>query len=99
MAPHAIILDGIHNYLMSDCHTECMVKADQKSSCVAAASVVAKVSRDTYMERLAALYPEYGFDDHKGYLTPSHRAAIVQFGPSPIHRLRWKTFEGEHGNH
>lgn len=88
-SPHAIILDGVHDYLMSPCHTVTMAKADQTSTCVAAASIIAKVARDRYMELLHEAYPQYGFAGHKGYLAPTHMEAIRKHGPSPYHRLSW----------
>jgi ribonuclease HII len=65
-------------------------KGDVVSSTVAAASVIAKVTRDRLMERYHRRYPQYGFDRHRGYGTASHRAAIARFGPSPIHRMSFK---------
>ena len=63
-----------------------MWKGDQVAVCVAAASIVAKVTRDKIMSGLHAEYPEYGFSRHKGYSTPSHMAALDAHGPSPVHR-------------
>ena len=63
-----------------------MWKGDQVAVCVAAASIVAKVTRDKIMSGLHAEYPEYGFSRHKGYSTPSHMAALDVHGPSPVHR-------------
>jgi ribonuclease HII len=63
-----------------------MWKGDQVAACVAAASIVAKVTRDKIMTSLHARYPEYGFARHKGYSTPSHMAALDACGPSPVHR-------------
>jgi ribonuclease HII len=63
-----------------------MWKGDQVAACVAAASIVAKVTRDKIMTSLHSRYPEYGFARHKGYSTPSHMAALDECGPSPIHR-------------
>src|SRR5215469_7706994 len=63
-----------------------MWKGDQVAVCVAAASIVAKVTRDKIMSGLHTQYPEYGFSRHKGYSTPSHMAALDLHGPSPIHR-------------
>ncbi len=63
-----------------------MWKGDQVAVCVAAASIVAKVTRDRIMGGLHAEYPEYGFSRHKGYSTPSHMAALDAHGPSPVHR-------------
>lgn len=68
-----------------------LVKGDATSAAVAAASVIAKVSRDRQMERLAALHPGWGFEEHVGYGTPAHRAAILRLGPSPIHRLSFSS--------
>lgn len=63
-----------------------MWKGDQVAACVAAASIVAKVTRDKIMITLHAQYPEYGFARHKGYSTPGHMAALDACGPSPVHR-------------
>ena len=63
-----------------------MWKGDQVAACVAAASIIAKVTRDKIMIRLHGQYPEYGFARHKGYSTPSHMAALDASGPSPVHR-------------
>ena len=57
---------------------------------VAAASVIAKVTRDRIMDRYHRRFPQYGFDHHRGYGTASHRAAIARYGPSPIHRMSFK---------
>ena len=67
----------------------CLVKGDSLSASIAASSVLAKVSRDRYMVDMAAKYPEYRFDKHKGYGTKLHYELLAQHGPSPIHR---KTF-------
>jgi ribonuclease HII len=64
-----------------------MVKADEKIPAVAVASVIAKVSRDRFMRRLAKKYPEYGFEAHKGYGTKAHYRALKKHGASPVHRL------------
>jgi ribonuclease HII len=65
-------------------------KGDAVTASVAAASVLAKVTRDRMMDRYHRRYPMYGFDHHRGYGTPFHRAAIARFGPSPIHRLSFR---------
>jgi ribonuclease HII len=65
-------------------------KADSLSLTVAAASVIAKVTRDRLMVELSQKYPVYGFDHHKGYGTQVHRAALTKQGPCPIHRLSYK---------
>jgi ribonuclease HII len=65
-------------------------KGDAVTASVAAASVIAKVTRDRMMDRYHRRFPQYGFDRHRGYGTASHRAAIARFGPSPIHRMSFK---------
>ena len=64
-----------------------VVDGDTKSAAIAAASIVAKVTRDRVMRRLDALYPRYGFARHVGYITPGHSAAVRAHGPSDQHRL------------
>ena len=63
-----------------------VVDGDEKSAAIAAASIVAKVTRDRLMRRMDALYPHYGFSSHVGYITPGHSAIVRQRGPSRIHR-------------
>jgi ribonuclease HII len=63
-----------------------VVDGDEKSAAIAAASVVAKVTRDRYMHAADALYPAYGFCSHVGYITPAHSAVVRAIGPSEIHR-------------
>lgn len=70
--------------------SEAIVKGDQKSFLIAAASVVAKVSRDRMMEQFDSLYPQYGFARHKGYGSRSHFVALMEHGPSPIHRQSFR---------
>ena len=73
-----------------------VVKGDSLSANIAAASVLAKVSRDVLMEQYAQEYPQYAFDVHKGYGTKAHYEALRQHGPSPIHRMSFlKKFYGE----
>lgn len=72
-----------------------VVKGDSLSASIAAASVLAKVSRDDVMLQMAERYPQYGFDIHKGYGTKAHYAALTEYGPSPIHRMTFlKKFYG-----
>ncbi|MBD3279034.1 MAG: ribonuclease HII [Candidatus Aegiribacteria sp.] len=66
---------------------EFIVKGDSKSLSIAAASIIAKVSRDRMMQKAHKLYPEYGFDSNKGYGTRRHLEAIRRSGPCPIHRM------------
>lgn len=70
---------------------ETMIKGDAKCAAVAAASVLAKVSRDRYICELAEKYPEYGFEKHKGYGTKAHIEAILKYGVLPIHRRSFLT--------
>ncbi len=74
---------------------EAVVKGDAKSMSIAAASILAKVSRDRLMIEYAAEYPEYGFEKHKGYGTKAHNEAILKYGVTPIHRMSFlkKLFE------
>ena len=72
-----------------------VVKGDSLSMNIAAASILAKVTRDDLMMEMAQTYPEYGFDVHKGYGTKAHYAALTEHGPSPIHRMTFlKKFYG-----
>ena len=64
-----------------------IIKGDAKSVSIAAASILAKVTRDRIMEEYDAKYPEYGFGKHKGYGTKQHIDAIRKYGPCPIHRM------------
>ena len=71
-------------------------KGDSRSANIAAASVLAKVTRDMIMEEMAAEYPQYGFEIHKGYGTKAHYEALRTYGHSPIHRMSFlKKFYGE----
>lgn len=73
-----------------------VVKGDSLSANIAAASILAKVTRDNLMVEMAKQYPEYGFDIHKGYGTKAHYDALRQYGPCPIHRKTFlKKFYGE----
>lgn len=73
-----------------------VVKGDSRSANIAAASVLAKVTRDDFMIEMAEKYPEYGFEVHKGYGTKRHYEALRQCGPSPIHRMTFlKKFYGQ----
>lgn len=73
-----------------------VVKGDSLSANIAAASVLAKVTRDDLMVEAAQAYPQYGFEVHKGYGTKAHYAALTEHGPSPIHRMTFlKKFYGE----
>lgn len=70
--------------------SEAIIKGDQKSLSIAAASILAKVSRDHFMDRLDRLYPEYGFQKHKGYPTKQHLENLHRFGLLPIYRHSYR---------
>lgn len=84
--PELALIDGNRNTGIT-VPSRCVVKGDSRCADIAAASVLAKVSRDRYMLEMAEKYPEYGFERHKGYGTKLHYEAIRQYGPCPIHRL------------
>ena len=67
-----------------------MVKADAQVPEVMAASILAKTARDSYMNEMALLYPQYGYEKHKGYPTKAHRSLILKYGSSPIQRITFK---------
>jgi ribonuclease HII len=83
--PALALIDGNRNSGIS-IPSRCVVKGDSLCADIAAASVLAKVTRDRYMLTMAEQYPEYGFEKHKGSGTAQHYAALREFGPSPIHR-------------
>jgi ribonuclease HII len=83
--PHLCLIDGNMKAGMG-CAEVTVVDGDAKCPSIAAASVIAKVARDRAMEELAALYPQYGLEKHKGYGTPEHQRALALHGPSEIHR-------------
>ena len=84
--PELALIDGnIAREMPCRCRT--IAGGDGKSASIAAASVLAKVTRDRYMAELALQYPQYGFEKHKGYGTKQHNEAILRYGPCPVHRL------------
>lgn len=83
--PTVVLVDGNGDPKLGY-KTECIVKGDQKSASIAAASIMAKVTRDRFMVEMAKKYPEYLFDIHKGYPTKKHSEIILEIGPCPIHR-------------
>lgn len=87
--PDYLLVDGI-NFPVTDIQGEAIKKGDSRSYSIAAASIIAKTTRDRLMIALAHTYPDYGFSQHKGYPTSQHRQAIAQFGASDIHRHTFK---------
>lgn len=85
IAPHLVLIDG--NRCPDIAYpAQAIVKGDQHVQSISAASIIAKVYRDRQMVELHQKHPEFGFDRHKGYPTAQHRAAIMQFGVTPLHR-------------
>lgn len=84
--PQLALIDGNRDSGI-EAPSRCIVKGDALCADIAAASVLAKVTRDRYMTALASEYPQYGFEKHKGYGTKQHYATIREFGPSPAHRM------------
>lgn len=89
--PDFVLIDGNRIKGFDDFTYQTIVGGDDLSQSIAAASVLAKVSRDRYMRQMAELYPLYEFEKHKAYGTVRHRELIAKYGPCPIHR---KTFRG-----
>jgi len=87
--PDRIVLDGKHDYLAQPRVVRTIVKADQTVLSVAAASVVAKVTRDELMAGEAEHFPAYGFESNRGYPAPLHKCALAWHGPTSIHRRSW----------
>lgn len=83
--PKLVLVDGNRNPELS-VHSRLVVKGDGTSACIAAASILAKVSRDRYMAKLAEQYPQYGFEKHKGYGSKLHYQMLDEHGISPVHR-------------
>lgn len=84
--PDLLLIDGNQKPKIGVCEEVTVIKGDAKSMSIAAASVLAKVSRDRFMLELAKKYPQYGFEKHKGYGTKLHYEKIAEYGIAPIHR-------------
>ena len=85
MPPDIALVDGNKCPSLA-CRVEAIVKGDSKVMAISAASILAKVERDRQMYALHELYPQYGFDQHKGYPTAAHMSLLKEFGPCPEHR-------------
>jgi len=97
LTPDLVLVDGNRDpgLLLP---TQTVVKGDGTSAAIAAASILAKVTRDHLLLELDAQYPQYGFAKHKGYPTKDHYAALAQYGISPVHRRSFlKKWQGESG--
>ncbi|OQX63652.1 MAG: ribonuclease HII [Desulfococcus sp. 4484_241] len=88
-SPDFLLIDG-NRTIPFPASQKAIVKGDSKSVSIAAASIVAKVSRDNLMLRYSVDYPEFGFSKHKGYPTKEHRQAILKYGHTPIHRASFR---------
>ena len=91
--PEALLIDGNRFTPYPGIPHTCIVKGDGKMMSIAAASVLAKTHRDEYMRRLAADYPQYGWDVNKGYPTAAHRAAIARHGVTEHHRATFRLLD------
>lgn len=94
--PALALVDGNREPDFGDIPIKTIIKGDSLSANIAAASILAKVTRDRFMEEQDAIYPQYGFSVHKGYGTKAHYEALRTYGPCPIHRRSFlKKFYGE----
>lgn len=89
LRPELILIDGNCNRGIEN--SRCVIKGDATSYNIAAASIIAKESRDRFMRDIAQKYPEYGFEIHKGYGTKAHIEALKKYGPCEIHRRSFLT--------
>lgn len=93
--PDYILIDG--NIKLNTPHpSKSIIRGDSKSMSIAAASIIAKVTRDSLMREYDSLYPAYGFKTHKGYPTRRHKEALMRYGPSPIHRYSYAPVKEAH---
>jgi ribonuclease HII len=90
LPPELVLIDAV-TLPSLPCPQKSLIKGDRRSASIAAASIIAKVTRDRIMVNYDTRFPQYGFRRHKGYPTPEHLAALVKHGPCPIHRM---TFRG-----
>lgn len=86
IVPDLILVDGNKTPNFGDIATKCIIKGDSLIDSISAASILSKVSRDKFMKELAKKYPQYKFDQHKGYGTKIHYEALRTYGISPVHR-------------
>jgi len=89
LKPDFLLVDGKFKTPLAICQQP-LVKGEQKSASIAAASIIAKVTRDKLMAEIDKQFPQYNFVKHKGYPTKEHKAMVARYGPSPVHRLTFK---------
>jgi ribonuclease HII len=95
--PRLVFVDG-RDRIDADCDCEAVIGGDAAIASIAAASIVAKVTRDRLMTRLGLLYPGYGFEQHKGYSVPAHFDALVRLGPTIHHRRSFAPVAAAYGD-
>ncbi|MDR2653214.1 MAG: ribonuclease HII [Prevotellaceae bacterium] len=93
--PEFIIVDGNRFKQYENIAYQTIVKGDAKYKSIAAASILAKTHRDEFMEKLAKKYPQYNWQQNKGYPTKKHRLAIAEYGTTPFHRLSYKLLDAQ----
>jgi ribonuclease HII len=98
VTPGLVLVDGRLRIPGVVCAQRAIVAGDRRSASVAAASILAKVARDTFMLRADRRYPDYGFRRHKGYATAAHLEALARLGPCPLHRRSFHGVGGEPGD-
>ena len=91
-SPEAIAVDGNRFLPYKDIPFNCLIKGDGRYLNIAAASILAKTSRDALMRKLHEDFPQYQWDRNKGYPTRNHKEALLRFGPSPHHRKSFRLF-------
>jgi ribonuclease HII len=101
IAPARVLVDGTHcpsGWLPGPaCTLQAVVRGDARVAEISAASILAKVSRDAWMDRAAPVYPGYGFERHKGYPTALHLAGLSRQGPCRLHRRSFAPVRSDHG--
>ncbi len=90
MIPTYLLVDGRDAFWFNYPHSS-VIRGDATEPCIAAASIIAKVTRDRWMKEQSLLFPQYGFDGHKGYASDAHCAAIRKHGPCALHRMSFLT--------
>jgi len=93
--PDHLLVDGNRFRSFRNIPHTCVIKGDGKYSSIAAASILAKTYRDQYMKLLHEMHPQYGWDRNKGYPTSAHRAAVMEYGPTPFHRRSFRLLNAQ----
>ncbi len=95
ITPQHLLIDGNRFYKYKNIPHTCIVKGDAKYASIAAASILAKTHRDEYMLKIAAEYPQYGWEKNMAYPTKAHRQAIAEHGVTPYHRISYRLLDDE----